>query len=57
MFNILIITHGTLCEELKTSVKFNAEGNDIITSSIIYSINKDTRDNDTLMLQEDIKWS
>ena len=46
MFNILIITHGTLCEELKSSVEF-VLGEKIIRNIFTITINKDTRDFDT----------
>jgi mannose PTS system EIIA component len=46
MFNILIITHGTLCEELKSSVEF-VIGEKIVRNIFTITIDKDTRDFDT----------
>ena len=46
MFNILIITHGLLSEELKLSVEFIL-GKKIIRKIFTVSINKDSRDFDT----------
>ena len=46
MFNILIITHGTLCEELKSSLEF-VLGEKIIRNIFTVSIDKDLRDFDT----------
>ena len=46
MFNILIITHGTLCEELKSSLEF-VLGEKIIRNIFTLTIDKDSRDFDT----------
>jgi len=46
MFNILIITHGTLCEELKSSLEF-VLGEKIIRNIFTITIDKDSRDFDT----------
>ena len=46
MFNILIITHGELCEELKTSLEF-VMGEKILRNIFTITINKESRDFDT----------
>ena len=46
MFNILIITHGELCEELDSAVRFIL-GDKMLREIFTVSIDKDTRDFDT----------
>mgnify|MGYP003994419995 CR=1 FL=1 len=46
MFNILIITHGELCEELKTSLEF-VMGEKILRNIFTITIDKESRDFDT----------
>ena len=46
MFNILIITHGELCEELDSAVKFIL-GEKMLREIFTVTIDKDTRDFDT----------
>jgi PTS system mannose-specific IIA component len=46
MFNILIITHGELCEELKASLEF-VMGEKILRNIFTITINKESRDFDT----------
>ena len=46
MFNILVITHGPLCEELQSSVEFIL-GDKIVREIFTISINEDSRDFDT----------
>ena len=43
MFNILIITHGELCEELDSAVRFIL-GDKMLREIFTVSIDKDTRD-------------
>ncbi|MBT3476221.1 hypothetical protein HN460_04715 [bacterium] len=46
MFNILIITHGELCEELKSSLEF-VLGEKILRNIYTITIDKESRDFDT----------
>ncbi len=46
MFNILIITHGNLCEELKSSLEFIL-GEKSLKDIFTITIDKDSRDFDT----------
>ena len=46
MFNILIITHGKLCEELKLSIEFIL-GDRIVRAVNTLTIDKDSRDFET----------
>ncbi len=46
MFNILIITHGELCEELKASLEF-VMGEKILRNIYTITIDKESRDFDT----------
>ena len=46
MFNILIITHGNLCEELKSSVEFILD-NKLNRKIFTISIDEDSREFDT----------
>ena len=46
MFNILIITHGELCEELKASLEF-VMGEKILRNIFTITIDKESRDFDT----------
>ena len=46
MFNILIITHGELCKELDSAVRFIL-GEKMLREIFTVSIDKDTRDFDT----------
>jgi PTS system mannose-specific IIA component len=46
MFNVMIITHGELCKELDSAVKFIL-GNKIVRDIYTLSIDKETRDFDT----------
>lgn len=46
MFNILIITHGNLCNELQASLEF-VLGDKIPTNLFTIKIDKDTRDFDS----------
>ena len=46
MFNILIITHGELCEELKSSLEF-VMGEKILRNIFTITIDKESRDFDT----------
>ncbi|MDG2446162.1 MAG: PTS fructose transporter subunit IIA [Thermodesulfobacteriota bacteirum] len=46
MFNILIITHGNLCEELKSSIEFIL-GDRIVRTINTLTIDKDSRDFET----------
>ena len=47
MFNILIITHGNLCEELKASVEFILD-NKMNRKIFTISIDENSRDFETL---------